>query len=595
MADAAPREPGAWLQDRSRMPYPTCLWMVFEVRAGRQRECQPKGGGEVRKWLFVLAILACGEAAPAAPYPEVLRSWVQAGHHPDLRWGDFTDFRSEIGRLYERAGWRPLWFQGTRPSDAATQLIARLASSDSLGLQPLDYDAPWLERRVRGFVALRGATPPAEIARFDLALTVAAVRFVSALHRGRLNPRVVNAALFIPRPSLAAEMAVDSLRDAAAQGIVLAHLQPPFHHYQLLKNALLRYRSMARDSGLVPLPGLPPVVKPGMRLRAASRLRHLLEATGDMARSPHPAASDTLYSRDLVAGIRQFQRRQGFEADGVIGPATIAQLNRPFDQRVRQIELTLERWRWLPASFTAPPIIVNIPAYRLFAFTSFTDREDSMLAMDVVVGGAFKNDTPVFAADMKYLIFRPYWEVPVRIMVDELGPKALQDPAFLEREGMILVQGESDTAPALPPTPENLARIGKDLRVRQLPGPLNALGLVKFVLPNAYNVYLHDTAAKGLFARARRDLSHGCIRVRDPAALAVHLLRDQPRWTPDRIREAMDTEDNERVNLTRPVPVYIVYATAIARDSGELYFYSDVYGLDRKLDELLKKGYPYPN
>jgi len=538
-------------------------------------------------------LVAHGDATPAPPsQAAALRAAVQTGRDPELRWSDFTDFRSEIARLYERAGWRPVWFRGTRPSDAAIQLIARLANSDSLGLDPLDYDAWWLRRRLRG---LSQASAPDDVARFDLALSVAAVRFVSALHRGRLNPREVNAALFIPRPSLAAEMAVDSLLDAARQGLVLANLQPRFHHYQLLKNALVRYRSMARDSSLVPLPGLPAVVRPGMPLRAAARLRHLLEATGDIASSRHRAATDTLYSRDLVAGIRQFQRRQGFEADGVIGPATIERLNRPFDQRVRQIELTLERWRWLPESFTAPPIIVNIPAYRLFAFTSFTDREDSMLAMDVVVGSAFKNDTPVFAADMRYLIFRPYWEVPARIMLEELGPKAFRDPKFLEQERMILVQGESDSAPALPPTPENLERIGKDLRVRQLPGPLNALGLIKFVLPNAYDVYLHDTAAKGLFSRARRDLSHGCIRVRDPVALAAYVLRDQPQWTPERIRGAMGADDGERVDLTRPIPVYIVYATAIAGDRGEMYFYSDVYGLDRKLDELLRKGYPYPN
>lgn len=217
-----------------------------------------------------------------------------------------------------------------------------------------------------------------------------------------------------------------------------------------------------------------------------------------------------------------------------------------------------------------------------------------MLAMNVVVGGAFKNDTPVLAADMRYLIFRPYWEVPLSIMKYELGPTALNDPEFMEREGMVLVSGESEGAPALPPTPENLERIGKDLRVRQLPGPENALGLVKFVLPNAHDVYLHDTASKGLFAVARRDFSHGCIRVSDPVALAVHVLQHQPEWTTERVREAMDSEDNLRVNLARPVPVYIVYATAVARDNGEVYFYSDLYGLDHLLDGLLKVGYPYP-
>jgi murein L,D-transpeptidase YcbB/YkuD len=159
---------------------------------------------------------------------------------------------------------------------------------------------------------------------------------------------------------------------------------------------------------------------------------------------------------------------------------------------------------------------------------------------------------------------------------------------------MVLVSGESDRAPVLPATPENLERIGRDLRVRQLPGPQNALGLLKFILPNAHDVYLHDTAAKGLFARARRDFSHGCIRLSDPVALAAHVLRDQPEWTVERIRAAMAGDDNTRVNLSRPVPVCIVYSTASADEGGEVYFYSDIYGLDTELDQLLRKGYPYP-
>ena len=405
----------------------------------------------------------------------------------------------------------------------------------------------------------------------------------------------MHAELFIPRSSLAVEMVVDSLRDAGRQGPLLERLQPHLLHYQLLKNGLARYRALALDSNLVPLPALPRVVRPGVRLVAASRLRRLLEATGDLPHSaPRNAAADDLYSADLVAGVKQFQKRQGFKSDGVIDSATAAKLSRPFVQRVRQIELALERFRWLPVSFAAPPIIVNIPAFRLYAFRGFTDREDKVLAMDVVVGASFDTRTPVFAAEMKYLIFRPYWEVPVSIMEAELGPKALRDPGFLKRESMVLVSGESEDAPVLPATPENIARIGKDVRIRQLPGPLNALGLVKFLLPNAHDVYLHDTAAKGLFARARRDLSHGCIRLSDPAALAAHVLRDQPEWTVERIRAAMNGTDNNRVNLTEPVPVCIVYSTASARENGEVYFYSDVYSLDKELDRLRTLGYPYP-
>ena len=540
---------------------------------------------------------AAGRASetPAAASAR-LRSLVHSAHLSGLRWPAFPDFRSELERLYARAAWQPLWLRGARPSEAATELVARLVAADSLGLEPADYDAAWLDKEAREFVAASDTPAPDELARFDLGLSLAAVRFVSALHRGRVSPRVVHAELFIPRPSLAIEMAVDSLRDAKQQGSILERLQPRLHHYQLLKNALARYRALARDTSLVALPRLPRGVKPGTRLRAASRLRHLLEATGDLGRrAPPEAAADTLYSDDLVAGVKQFQIRQGFEPDGVIGPATVARLNRPFEQRVRQIELALERFRWLPVSFSQPPIIVNVPAFRLFAFRGATDREDQMLTMDVVVGGAFHKHTPVFAADMRYLIFRPYWEVPVSIMRKELGPKALDDPEFLQREGMVLVAGESDRAPVLPATPENLARIGKGLRLRQLPGDMNALGLLKFLLPNANDVYLHDTPQKGLFAKARRDLSHGCIRLSDPAGLAAHVLRDQPEWTAERIRAAMmEGEDNTRVNLSRPVPVCIIYSTAVTRENGDVYFYSDIYGLDKKLDPLLRKGYPYP-
>jgi murein L,D-transpeptidase YcbB/YkuD len=557
------------------------------------------------RWVRALLLVALGGAllggagraaeAPADASAR-LRSLVQSARHPDLRWPAFPEFRSELGRLYQRAAWQPLWLRGARPTVAATRLIARLASADSLGLEPADYDPKWLDREARELLEERRTPSPDELARFDLGLSVAAVRFVSALHRGRVSPRVVHAELFIPRSFLAVEMVVDSLRDAGQQGPLLERVQPRLHHYQLLKNGLARFRILARDTSLVPLPALPRLVKPGMRLQAASRLRHLLEATGDLRRTALPnAAADTLYAADLVAGVRQFQIRQGFEPDGVIGPATAARLNRPFEQRVRQIELGLERFRWLPVSFSVPPIIVNIPAFRLYAFRGSSDREDEVLAMDVVVGGAFHKNTPVFAADMKYLIFRPYWEVPASIMRNELGPKALRDPEFLQREGMVLVSGEAEHAPVLPATYANMERIGRDLRVRQLPGPQNALGLVKFLLPNANNVYLHDTPSKGLFAKTRRDLSHGCIRLSDPVALAVHVLRDQPEWTVERIRAAMEAgDDNTRVNLSHPVPVCIVYATALARENGEVYFYPDIYGLDAELDRLLRRGSPYP-
>ena len=540
---------------------------------------------------------ACAaEAAAAVDIGAPLRSLVASAHHPDLRWPDFPEFSAEVERLYERAAWQPLWLRESRPTRAAFELIARLAGADSLGLEVADYDADWLGRRAGELDARSAAPPPDELARFDAGLSLAAVRFVSALHRGRLSPHVVKAQLFIPHSSLAVEMAVDSLRDAQQQGAILDRIQPRLHLYRLLKNGLARYRTLALDTSLVPLPALPRVVRRGDRLGAAPRLRHLLEATADLDRpaksAPRQRAADFHYTADLASAVKRFQSRQGLPPDGVIGPITAERLNRPFAQRVRQIELALERFRWLPVSFPEPPIIVNVPAFRLYAFHSASDGD--VLAMDVVVGEAFDHGTPVLAANMKALIFRPYWEVPASIMEADLVPRALRDPNFLERERMVLVSGDSHDAEILPPTRANLARIGRGLRLRQLPGLENALGLVKFLLPNAHDVYLHDTPAKGLFAQNRRDFSHGCIRLSDPVALAAHVLRDQPEWTPERIRAAMDGKDDTRVNLTRPVPVCIVYTTAISRPNGEVQFYPDIYRLDEELNRLLSRGYPYP-
>jgi murein L,D-transpeptidase YcbB/YkuD len=526
-----------------------------------------------------------------------LRNLIRSGHHTELHWATFADIRPELERLYGRAHWQPLWLAGGRPTPAATQLIARLAASDSLGLDPADYDATWLGRAGDDLAERSGSSTLSERARFDVGLSVAAIRFVSALDRGRVNPRVAHAQFFIPRSIRAPGAVVDSLRQAELQGGVLKRLQPNLYHYQLLKNALVRYRAMANDSSLATPPTLPKDLKPGMRLLQAARLRRRLTATGDyVSRGTRPpkAKADTLYAADLVDAVKHFQRRHGLEPDGIIWPGTAEELSRPFEENVRKIELTLERWRWLPTAFAAPPIIVNLPAYRLYAFSKLPDREKNAIAMDVLVGAADRNATPVFAAEMTYLVFRPYWEVPTELMVDELGPRAAWDWERLQAQGVVLVSKKGNDSVYKPLTPENLRRIGKDLRMRQLPGPHNALGRVKFMFPNVHDVYLHDTTVGGLFALARRDFSHGCIRVSDPVALAAHVLRNQPEWDRDRIKAAMDGEDNQKINLAKPVPVFIVYGTAGASEAGDVYFYDDVYGLDQELDTMLRKGYPYP-
>jgi murein L,D-transpeptidase YcbB/YkuD len=289
--------------------------------------------------------------------------------------------------------------------------------------------------------------------------------------------------------------------------------------------------------------------------------------------------------------LRSFQERHGLLADGALGAGTYAALTTPLGVRVRQIELSLERSRWLPPQLNSPPILVNIPQFRLFAFYTTVDSENLLLQMNVIVGKTFpRNHTPVFAADMRFVVVRPYWDVPSSIVRDEFLPKIRAHPGWLASNRFELVRGEGDDGAVLPATSENIAALAAGaLRMRQLPGDNNSLGVAKLLFPNKYNVYLHGTPAQALFAANRRAFSHGCVRVEDPLALAAFVLRDQPQWTRDKLEEAAKLDRPTRIALTRPLRVFILYATAIATESGRVLFFEDIYGHDRKLNAQLAR------
>ncbi|MDQ2639626.1 MAG: L,D-transpeptidase family protein [Pseudomonadota bacterium] len=352
-------------------------------------------------------------------------------------------------------------------------------------------------------------------------------------------------------------------------------------HYVLLENALPRYRELAARPALTQLPPLPRrSLKEGESWDGLPALRTLLTALGDLPQAHDGQPPAAALEAALVEALQRFQERHGLEADGVLGPATWRALTTPLSQRVRQIERTLARWRELPPNPHSRAIFVNIPRFRLYATSGMAGSEADMLRIDVVVGRTLRDlRTPTFTADMTHLIFRPYWEVPRSIALGEILPAARKDAAYLARNKYELVDGAGRIVAA---TPEALAQLeAGTLRVRQQPGPDNALGSVKFMLPNAYNVYLHDSPARTLFTRTRRAFSHGCIRVADPAALAQFVLREDASWTPARIAAAMQGEEPVQVNLAEPIRVYIVYGTAIAREDGSVLFLEDLYGLER--------------
>lgn len=535
-----------------------------------------------------------------------------------------TDVAQELARergiltgVYASREYRPLWNVDDTPSRQALAVLETLRAAGDYGLRAQDYDAEKIAQELRDLAAGSGADA-ARRAQVDLALSAATLRFLAHLHYGRVDPRKAGFDTPVMPPTHIDRAAIlVQLATAEDTGAVFAAIEPAFRHYRLLKQALSRYRQLATEPQLTNLPPLPArSVALGEIYSGAPALRRLLQRLGDVcapaAPSMPPAASapaatlepsaiaaplgqdgildqDFILDAALVSAVKHFQQRHGLRADGAIGKATFAALTTPLSRRVRQIELTLERWRWLPG-FETPPIIVNIPQFRLFGLPTTEDTESDMLQMDVIVGQTFKRmRTPIFAADMTYVVFRPYWDVPYNIMSRELLPQIRAEPTILAERDLEIVRGASDNAQSVSPTAENLAALGSGkLRLRQRPGPDNALGLVKFMLPNRYNVYLHSTPAIDLFNETRRAFSHGCIRVSDPVALAGHILRGTPGdWTAEKIIAAMNGSKTQRVNLSRPIRVMILYGTAVATEAGDVYFFEDLYGHDAHLEDLL--------
>ncbi len=504
--------------------------------------------------------------------------------------------RSEVRRalrsIYATQDDRALWSRNGRATPQALALLSVLQHADDYGLNPHEYAADSLTA-----VAQRATAQSPETTRrtqlwaqFDVTLTAEALRLLCDLHFGRIDARSAGFHLAHPRRALDLPALVGTLTRTPDVTSVLGSVQPTFYGYRLLEQALARYRGLAaHDAALTHLPPLPGrSVRPGGMYRGAPALRRRLAAVGDLswaAVAAQGTASAVDLDPQLVSALERFQRRHGLEPDGVLGRATFHELTTPFAARVVQIELNLERWRWLPA-LHAPLVMVNIAQFRLLALRSLSEQASDTLQMRVIVGRSKRSaHTPTFTTDMLDVIFRPYWNVPSRIAVRELLPDIRARARFFSAQHLQIVRGQSDSASPVPPTAGNLAAVAAGrLRLRQLPGPDNALGLIKFGVPNPFDVLLHGTPAERLFTHARRAFSHGCIRVSDPVALAHFALRDTAgEWTLEKIAAATRGPDNQRVELAHPIPVIVAYLTAGVTADGTVEFFDDLYGEDRRL------------
>jgi murein L,D-transpeptidase YcbB/YkuD len=500
--------------------------------------------------------------------------------------------------LYAGEADRLFWFAGERPYPALAGALAALAGASERALGPGDYDSERIEAEWKRLQS-QPAVAAADRALFDLAVSVGVLREIGAVHRGRVDPRTLGWGYDVGPKKLDRAALLRAARNGGGVPGLLDSLEPHYSHFVRNRRELAHYRDLARAGEPAPVPALPKgrkKVEPGQPWDGVDALRARLTLLGDLAADAAVApAPDGLprYAGALVEAVKRFQARHILDPDGVVGAGTIEALNVPLAARVRQLELAMERGRWLPRLDDRPTVFVNVPLFRLWASDPVAGEEP--LRMRVVVGRSLDNRTPIFVEQMEYVVFRPYWNPPYGIAAKEIVPRVRRDPSYLEREDLEIVASGDEGAPALPATPENLdAVVAGRLVVRQRPGPSNSLGLAKFIFPNHENVYMHGTPATQLFSRTRRDFSHGCIRVEDPARLAEWVLRDVPGWTRARIDAAMQAERPTRVNLRERLLVVLFYDTVHVNSEGVVHFAGDIYGHDRALDAALARGYPYP-
>lgn len=493
---------------------------------------------------------------------------------------------------YEHA---PLWHRGDDFDRRAEMLVAALATSHEDGLRREAYPLAELTAALRDLDD--GARPTADaIARAELLLTGAFVAYAEDMLMGQIDPRQVAKEWRIVARVADVDSTIARTLRSEPFDRALADLRPSDDGYAALRRELERYRAIVARGGWDTVPEgdalAPGDTATADRLRslvARLRVEDYLSRDARITTVPAPQADDgsprtdrAIYDAALAGAVARFQARHNIVVDSVLGAATVRSLNRSADYRLQQIVANLERHRWLPNDLGATYIVVNVPAFHLEAF------RDGRRALDMrVVVGAEYNDraTPAFSDSMSYVEFAPYWNVPKEIALEEILPKAQADPAYMGRNGYEIVRGWGDEAPVVgQQAPDASAIASGELRIRQRPGPANALGRVKFMFPNEFAIYLHDTPERELFEKDVRAFSHGCIRVERPVDVARFVLG----WDEARVRAAMQG-GRSQVGLPAKIPVYIVYFTTYVHD-GQLHFGNDLYDRDESLVNAVGGG-----
>ena len=498
---------------------------------------------------LVVALAACHtRPAPHAVTPAI-EKLVAGNALPKVESAVWTDVRV----FYTQRENAPGWVDGRRPTDNAIEAIALLKTAPQHGFDPADYDAAALEELGQSVEQIDKESPERlqKLAQFDTRLTASLLKFGRDVAVGRQHG---DAHFKARRKSPDLVAAVSAAVDDPEKFVDA--VRPPHPEYAALQKALDDLNGQKAKGGWVKVP-----------TASSPELKQRLTQSGHLK----PGA-------DLTAAVKSFQELHAIPATGKVDAATLAALNVPLDWRIQQIAVNMQRWRWMPDDLGERHFIVNIPYYHLIA------RESGKPVMDIrVVVGKPGHNTPIFSEDMETVVFSPYWNIPDTIAENETAPAVARDPDYLARQGIEILRVSGSGTQTLDPAdvdwdnPEAL----KGLAFRQRPGASNALGHVKFLFPNPYNVYLHDTPADALFAKPGRAFSHGCIRVEEPETLAKYVLQGYSEWPDEKIFAAMRSGNEQYVKLKENIPVHIVYFTAWVDENGGLHFQPDIYGYDR--------------
>lgn len=495
--------------------------------------------------------------------------------------------QQKILNFYEANSRKTKWLNNNAPNDLCYALLDHFKNATRYGLRPEDYDINRIEERLTSIYKSQSSPiASTEIVDLDIHITEMFFLFTTHLIEGKIRTAGYGNAIWIRQQKTGSDLDVTLLSDVRTSeqlATAFTMLQPQNEQYVKLQKALEEYRTLEKSAAIRTVPAIPAKekIKPEARHAVIPFVRSRLTLTDKKVYAPMvdttTCMEDSLYyDNALACGIKLFQAKNGLEPDGIIGERTLRFLNQSFKEKADLIALNMERLKWIPESYGNNYILVNVPEFKLRVF----ENEEEKLRMNVIVGAPNK-PTPIFNDVLEHIVFSPTWTVPNSIIKEEIIPRLKKDPDYYTQKNYSFYKNETAIDPASESWDDESIN-PYQYRVVQQPGPDNSLGLVKFVLKNSMSVYMHDTPNHNLFSRSYRALSHGCVRLDEPALFAEYLLRDQKGWGKERIQKSMYGSNTATIQLKKRYPVYIEYRTVWVDENNELNFREDIYGHDRR-------------